>query len=499
MKQQPKADKAAKIEELARRRGFFWVSSEIYNGLSGFYDYGHLGAAMKRKWENTWRSYFLGLGDNFVEIEPANIMHEKVFVASGHVESFVDPIVKCKKCGNVERADHIVEDVLKENFEGLSAAELAELIRKHKIKCGKCKGLLEEVGTLNMLFPLNVGAENPQKSYLRGETAQGVYVNFSRVFEHLRRQLPMGIAIVGKAFRNEISPRQLLIRMREFTQAELQIFFDKDGIDRHPRFREMADYKLLLFPVASRKSEKVEEISCSELAEKLPKFYVYHLAAIQKFYLDVLHIPKERFRFRELSDEEKAFYNKYHWDVELQMSIGWKEVGGLHYRTDHDLGGHQRVSKKDMTVAVDGKKIVPHVLELSFGVDRNIFALLDLFYDEEEGKEKRTIFRFPRHLAPYDCAVFPLVSKDGLPEKAVEVRQLLESVKFSVFFDDSGSIGRRYRRVDEIGVAAAITVDHQTLEDGTVTVRDRDSMKQERIAIDKLPAFLYKFLHGKEL
>ncbi len=495
-----KRDKVAKIEELSRRRGFFWVNSEIYNGLSGFYDYGHLGTLMKRKWENIWRDYFLSLDDNFMEIEPASIMHENVFVASGHAESFVDPIVKCKKCGNVERADHILEDVLKENFEGISPKELADILKKHKIKCGKCKGLLEDVGTLNMLFPLSIGADNPQKAYLRGETAQGVYVNFPRAFEHMRKQLPMGLAIVGKAFRNEISPRNLLIRMREFTQAELQIFFDKDTINHHPKFASVENYKIRLLEFKNRKAEKIEEVTCKELSGHLPKFYVYHMAVIQKFYLDVLKLPKDAFRFKELSDEEKAFYNKYHYDIELKLSIGWKEVAGLHYRTDHDLSGHQKISKKDMSVSISGRNFVPHVLELSFGVDRNIFALLDLFFEEEDSiKEKRILFRFPGLLAPYDCAIFPLVGKDRLPEKAEEVKKLLQSVKFSVFYDDSASIGRRYRRVDEIGVPCAVTIDHQTFEDGTVTVRDRDSMKQERVAINKLPGFLYEFLRGRDM
>ncbi len=484
-----KNDNPARIEELARRRGFFWIGSEIYNGLSGFYDYGHLGTLMKRKWENLWREYFLNLGDKFVEIEPAVIMHENVFVASGHVANFVDPIVKCKKCGHVERADNILEDILKENFEGISPEELLGIIKKHRIKCSKCKGILEEVGTLNMLFPLNVGVESPQKAYLRGETAQGAYVNFSRAFEHLRKQLPLGLAVVGKAFRNEISPRNLLIRMREFTQAELQVFFDPDTINEHPKFGEVENYRLLVFPVAARKEGRTKEVACSELAEHLPKFYVYHMAMVQKFYLEILKLSKEAFRFRELSPEEKAFYNKYHWDVELNLSLGWKEVGGVHYRTDHDLGGHQKASKKDMSVNFGGKKILPHVLELSFGVDRNIFALLEIFYEEEK---ERTLFRFPRLLAPYDCAVFPLVSKDNLPERAEEVKNLLQSMKFSTFFDNSGSIGRRYRRIDEIGVPAAVTIDYQTLDDNTVTVRDRDSMEQERVRIEKLAEFLSK-------
>lgn len=482
---------ADKIEEIARRRGFFWISSELYGGLSGFYDYGHLGTAMKRKWENLWRSYFLSLDGNFFEIEPANIMHEKVFVGSGHVKCFVDPIVKCKKCGNTERADHILENVMKENFEGTSPEDLSKLIEKHRIKCDKCKGQLEDVGVFNMLFPVEIGVNDPQKSYLRGETAQGVYVNFSRAFDHLRKKLPLGLAIVGRAYRNEISPRNLLIRMREFTQAELQIFFDPGKIDEHQNFQEVSDYKLMAL---TENSKNAKEVPCKDLLKKLPRFYLYHMAVVQKFYLEILKIPKDRFRFRQLSDEEKAFYNKYHWDVEVLFSSGWKEVGGVHYRTDHDLAGHQKVSKKNMAVSIDGNKFIPHVLELSFGVDRNILALLDIFYEEEK---ERNVFRFPAKLPPYDCALFPLVNKDGLPEKAEEIRKMLAD--FSLFYDVSGSIGRRYRRMDEIGVKFSVTVDHQTLKDRTVTIRDRDSMEQIRTKIETLTEDLNQLLNGAEL
>ncbi|MCX6815485.1 MAG: glycine--tRNA ligase [Candidatus Aenigmarchaeota archaeon] len=487
-----------KIEEIARRRGFFWQSSEIYGGLSGFYDYAHLGTLMKRKWENLWRDFFLNLSDDFFEIDTVNVMPENVFLASGHLKSFVDPIVKCKKCKNMERADHIIEENLKENFEGLTPKELDDLIKKHNIKCPKCNGELEEVGILNMMFPLDVGFDT--KAYLRPETAQGVYVNFRREFESLRKRLPFGLAIIGKAYRNEISPRNLLMRMREFTQAELQIFFDPEKIEDHEKFHEVSKYPLRLFPVEERKHNKIVELTCDEAVKRLhlPKFYVYHLAKVQQFYLDLIKIPKELFRFRQLSDEEKAFYNKYHWDMELYMENlgGFKEIGGVHYRTDNDLKGHENISKQDMIVFVDGRKFIPHVLELSFGVDRNVYALMELFYKEEKD---RSLFTFPRILSPYDCAIFPLVNKDNIPEKSAEVKKLLHDMKFSIFFDDSGSIGRRYRRMDEIGVPCCVTVDHKTLEDDTVTLRDRDSMKQVRVKIKDLRGSLYKFLQGEEI
>jgi glycyl-tRNA synthetase len=423
-------------------------------------------------------------------------MPENVFKASGHLESFVDPIVKCKKCGTTERADHIIESELKETFEGLSPEDLSKLIKKHRIKCPKCKGPLDEAGILNMMFPIDVGTGSEKKrAYLSPETAQGAYLNFKREFECLRRKLPLGLAILGKAYRNEISPRNALIRMREFSQAELQIFFDPDKINEHNNFKEVEKYKLRILKKENREKDKIDDVQAKDV--KLPKFYVYHMVRVQQFFLDILKIPKEKFRFKELNDEEKAFYNKYHWDVEIFLEdIGWKEVAGVHYRTSHDLDGHQKVSKQDMSVSLDAKKFVPHVLELSFGIDRNIYALLILSYDEDK---ERVIFRFPRSVAPYDAAVFPLVNKDNLPEAAKEMKELLQNLGFGIFYDESGSIGRRYRRMDEIGVAATITIDHQTLEDGTVTLRDRDTMDQVRIKKEDLCLKLKQFLDGESI
>lgn len=492
--------KESELEEIAKRRGFFWQSAQIHGAMSGFYDYAHLGTLLKRKWENLWRRFFLGLDDNFYEIETCSIMPENVFKASGHLASFVDPVVKCKKCGSSERADHILEKELKENFEGLSPEELMKLIKRHNIKCPKCGGLLEGVGELNMMFPLSVGTgAETRKAYLLPETAQGAYLNFRLEFEALRRRLPFGLAIVGKAFRNEISPRNMLIRMREFSQAELQIFFDPDSIEEHPKFRGVAKYKLRVLPVKGRK-EGIEEITCADAVKrlKLPRFYVYHMAMVQKFYLDVLRLPRERFRFRELSGEERAFYNKYHFDMELDLESlgGFKEVAGLHYRTSHDLDGHQKVSGVGMDINIEGRSFVPHVLEISMGVDRNVYALLELAFAREK---ERTVLRFPRLVSPFDAGVFPLVNRDGIQKKAREVQRLLEGSGFNVFYDESGSIGRRYRRIDEIGVAAGVTIDYDSLKKGDVTLRDRDSMKQVRVKIKALPEALKRFLNGENL
>lgn len=486
------------IIEVAKRRGFFWQNALLHGGIAGFYDYAHLGLMLKRKWENRWREFFLGLDDNFYEIQSCCILPEPVFRASGHLASFVDPIAKCGKCGNIERADHILEDELKESFEGMKPDGMMELIRKHNISCAKCKGPLVEVGQTSMMFSVDAGTgREVKKGYLSPETAQGAYINFKLEFGALRRQLPLGLAIVGKAFRNEIAPRNTLIRMREFTQAELQIFFDPDKISEHPRFEEVAKTKLRLFPV---KTKKIEETSCLDAVSKLglPKFYIYHMAKIQEFYLDVLKLPKERFRFRQLSDEEKAFYNRYHWDIELDLESlgGFREVAGLHYRTDHDLAGHEKVSGEKQSVSIDGKTFIPHVLEISMGVDRNVYALLELAYAEEK---ERTVLKFPRLVSPFDAGIFPLNNKDGLPELARDVQKKLKDAGFNTFYDATASIGRRYRRIDEIGVPIGITIDYESKDSNNCTIRDRDSMKQVRLKISELPIALRRFLEGEDI
>ncbi|MCK4714250.1 MAG: glycine--tRNA ligase, partial [Candidatus Aenigmarchaeota archaeon] len=410
--------KSDKILDIAKRRGFFWQSSQVHGAIAGFYDYAHLGSALKRKWENEWREFFLSLDDGFHEIQPVQIMPEEVFKASGHLDSFIDPTVKCKKCGAVERADHVISDHVEGEFEGISLEKMSELIEKYDIKC-KCGGKFAEIGILNMMFPLEIGTGKAKRTgYLSPETAQGAYVNFKLEFEALRKRLPLGLAVIGKAFRNEISPRNVLIRQREFTQAELQIFFDPDTIKEHARFGDVARYKLRLYPEGNRKTGKGVELTCDDAVRKLklPRFYVYHMARIQQFYLDHLGMPRKRFRFKQLTDEEKAFYNKYHWDIELDLESlgGFTEMSGCHYRTDHDLKGHQKVSGESMEVNIEGKKFIPHVLELSFGVDRNVYALFELALREESG---RVVMVFPRRVSPFDAGLFPLVKKDGLPEK----------------------------------------------------------------------------------
>jgi glycyl-tRNA synthetase len=477
-----------RMTEVCLKRGFFYPDSEIHGAIAGFYDYGSVGTKIKQKWEAEWRRYFLrGLREPFFEIDTVNVMPEKVWEASGHLKEFVDPVTECKKCGNTERADHILESHLKETFEGLTPKELDALIRKHKIKCHACGGELKEVGVSNLMFGFTAGAYGGAQVYLRPETTQGVMVAFKREYAANREKMPLGLAIVGRAYRNEIAPRQGLFRMREFNQAEIQIFIDPEKIGSHHRFEEVRRYELNVVMAKERK-EGVQKKTCADLLkEGYPEFYLYYMARIQQFY-EGLGVPLEKWRFYEKNDEERAFYNRYQFDGEMYFqSLGdFKEILGYHYRTDHDLKGHEKVSGQDMSVLKEGKRFVPHVVELSFGVDRNVFAFLDLGFKEDE---KRTYFSFPRQLSPYAAGIYPLVSKDGVDKKAEEVFASLTE-KFDVFYDEGGSIGRRYARADEIGVKYGITIDYDTLKDGAVTVRDRDTTQQVRMKITDLPAYL---------
>ncbi|UZE93764.1 MAG: glycine--tRNA ligase [Candidatus Pacearchaeota archaeon] len=486
-KEKEAVEKLSKITTIALKRGFFWPTAEIYGGKAGLLSYGHLGKAMKNKFENLWKEYFIKSNENYYEIGSSVILPEKVFIASGHLEHFNDPLVECKTCHFRFRADQFLESRLKIKVEELTPEEMSDLIRKNKLKCPKCGSWhLGQVKWFNMMFPIQLGAVGiKDMAYLTPETAQASYLAFKREFEATRKKLPLGIAIIGKAFRNELSPRQLITRMKEFHQAELQIFFDPAEINRLDKeeWKQISKYKLIMLP---QKEKKVKEITCEDTNKKLklPKFYVKNLALAQKFYIEQLKIPKSKFRLRELSEKERAFYNKIHWDVELELeTLGeFREVGGVHYRTDHDLGGHEKYSKENLKIFYNNKKFIPHVLEISLGIDRDIWALMDIFFKEEK---ERTVFSFPITVSPIDIAIFPLVSREAMPEKAKEVYNILKK-DLLCFYDETGAIGRRYRRQDEIGTPYCITIDSQTLKDDTVTIRERDSMKQKRVKIGTL-------------
>ena len=482
------------VMSLSVRRGFLWPAVDLYGGFAGFYDYGHNGALLRRRWEDLWSETFLGLSDNYYLIDTTTILPEQALKASGHVDHFTDVLVTCTRCGESYRGDLLLEATTHEEHEGLSPAEIDERIRTLKIRCPNCKGELGPSRAFNMMFPVGVGPLGEDRAYLRPETAQGVYLNFKREFEALRRKLPMGLAIIGRAYRNEISPRQGTYRMREFLQAELQIFFDPATFADAVAFEDIEASNVRIAWAQEKNEPSAHDIPANELRERgLPAWYVWHLVQVQRFYLDLLRVPRESFRFAELDEKERAFYNKIHFDIQVKQESlgGFKEVGGVHYRTDHDLKGHEAASHEKQSVTVGTSKLIPHVLELSFGVDRNVWALLDLSFHKGE----RTVLRLPARLAPVPVAVFPLVNKDGIPERAEALHAGLRR-HLTTFYDDSGSIGRRYARMDEIGTPFSVTVDHDTLEGKGVTVRERDSQEQIRVKEADLLDKLVRLLSG---
>ncbi len=473
----------------AKAKGFFWPTAEIYGGIAGLYDYGHLGTLMKRRFENAWLAYFVERNRDYYLIDGSTMLPEKPLVASGHAERFNDILVGCSKCHTYYRADVMLAEAKIEVSEGADADEIDRLIKRHDVKCPKDKGEFLPAKAFNMMIDVHLNPEKTEKGYLRPETAQSVYLNFFREFNVLRKSLPMGLAIIGKAYRNEISPRQGLYRMRELTQAELQIFFDPSSFPTD--FESVKNLEMNVVPYKANAVRITAERLCKEY--EIPEFYAYHMATINRFYKEVLGVPDEKIRFLEKGGDEKAFYNKIHMDIEIDVESwnGFKEVGGLHYRGDYDLTAHTKGSNQDLSVSIDGKKIMPHVLELSFGVDRNVWMLIDLFY-KVDGERK--ILKLEPWLAPFAVALLPLQKDDQINEKVKEIQDMLSS-KFRIFVDESGSIGRRYARMDEIGTPFCITVDFETVKEGsgdynTVTIRYRNDKEQERVAITELPKFL---------
>ncbi len=486
-----------KVMETAQRRGFIWPSFEIYGGLKGFYDFGPLGALVKRRIENKLREKYI-FGEGFYEIEAPTLMPEPVFVASGHVSSFADKMCECSKCGEPYRADHIIKEKTKIDTDGLNVVQLKELIRKHGVKCPKCKGDFGDIWDFNLMFRTEVGpGKTKTVAYARPETAQGIFVPFKRLYEFARRTLPFGVLQLGKSYRNEISPRQGMLRLREFSQAEVEVFLPPDGRS-HSRFSEIKDEKLRLYPSSEQeKNGSVLEMTAGEAVKKgilCHEIMAYYLVLSKKLFME-LGIPYEDMRCRQHLPTEKAHYARETWDIEVNTHFGWVEIVGHADRTDYDLKAHSDVSKTQLKALVDGEKVTPHVFEPSYGIDRIFYCILEKAYmtGKDQGKEWAT-FSFSKCVAPYEAVICPLVNRDGMPEKAREVFELLRKENLFLMFDRSGSIGRRYARADEIGVPYALTIDSETLEDSTVTVRDRDTKKQVRVEIQDLPSVLRSLL-----
>ncbi len=485
-------NKYDKLMDLAARKAIFFPASEIYNGPAGFYDYGPLGAALKRNIIEMWRKNFVER-DGMLEIDGSPIMPPRVFEASGHLSSFQDPLTECAKCKSIYRADKLIQDVTKKIIpEAMKPEEFDKLIKQNKIHCPKCKGELTKVKMSNLMVKTLYGLKDSELMYMRPETCQSIFVDFQKIFNAMRAKLPIGIAQVGIMCRNEISPRQGLFRMRQATQMEAEVFFNPKNEDKFEKVEAYKNYKVRLALLG--KEDKILEISVKDALSKKhfkSKIEAYYLALLMQFY-ESIGIKKENMRLREIGPEEKPFYAKSAWDFEILTSLGWTEIVANHYRSDHDLKSHSKGSNQDLSVIDGEEKVLPWVWENSFGVDRTVFAVFDNAYNEETvNKETRIVLKLDPKIAPYTVAVFPLVNKDKIPELATEVYDLLRGC-YDCVYDESGSIGKRYRRVDEVGVVYSITVDYESLKNNDVTLRDRDTMRQIRVKIKDLPDVLYK-------
>lgn len=558
-----------KMINISTKRGFLWPSFEIYSGVSGFTDYGPLGAILKNNIMQLWRKQYIA-GEGFYEIESPTVTPEEVLKASGHVDNFTDPMTQCDGCKDVFRADHIIEEVTNLEVEGMTNEELDKIVEKHNVNCPNCGDKLSEIWNYNLMFKTNIGAKGNKTGYMRPETAQGIFILFKRLSRFFKNKLPFGTVQLGKAYRNEISPRQGVIRLREFTQAEAEIFVDPEN-KTHPKFNTIADEKLVLNSQKTQIEGKDPiTISAKEALENgivANEILIYQIYLAKKF-LKELGIPDEVLRFRQHLPNEMAHYAIDCWDVEVKTDrYGWVEIIGIADRGDYDLKSHSKHSNEELNIFIQyeepkiisktiakpnmakfgpsfkqnapkvksflenidsvmvekiktsikkdgiyealidgeafeikkehvtfedveeeikGKKIIPHVIEPSFGIDRILYSVLLHSFHTAETEEDKEYFKLANSIAPIQVGVFPLMNKSELNSLATEITTNLRNSGFMVDYDTSGTIGKRYARADEIGVPIAITIDYDSLEDNSVTIRDRDTEEQERVSIKDL-------------
>jgi len=562
---------ADRVFEVGKRRGFFWQSYEIYGGLSGMYDLGPYGAMLKENIINEWKFHFIRKHQEIMaEIETPIIGPEIVYEASGHLESFTDPIVTCLKCGRKFRADQLIEELAGVKAEGRSNEELTAIIRQKGLKCPVCGGELSEVKSFNLLFRTQIGPYEGSNGYIRPELAQGMFLNFKRVYGVMREKLPLGIAQVGRVGRNEISPRQGMLRLREFTIMEFEFFFDpeKPGHEEYVVPVKERALKILSSEdrLAGREEPRIFSLSEAISSGVIKTPWLGYWMAVSLDFLKSLGVPEENMYFEEKLPEERAHYSRQTFDLLVKTERwGWIEVAGHAYRGDYDLSRHSVYSKQDLTVfrqfeqartvrrkvikvnravlgklfkdraseieavlismnpeeveellrkgewleaggvrvppeAVvveeveereTGKKIIPHVVEPSFGVERLLYVVMEYGLKE---KGDRLILSVPHRLSPVKVAVFPLVNDDRLRDMARKIYEDFKLRGIPSIYDEAGSIGRRYARADEIGIPFAVTVDFQSIEDGSVTVRDRDTWSQERVHSSELVELIFRKL-----
>lgn len=562
----PLADNSSNdLMSVCKRRGFIWPSFEMYGGVAGMYDYGPLGCALKNNIVEMWRSIYKGR-EGFVEIDSETVNPREVFKASGHLDNFADLITYCQKCQAPYRADHMVKDFY-DNPDILTPKQLEEAFVEHKIKCPACGGELGPVEEFNLMFRTNIGPGNARVGYMRPETAQGIFVNYSNLYRYNREKLPMGVIQTGRSYRNEIAPRQGMIRMREFNQMEVELFVDPEDKD-WTRFPEIENGMLDLIPNTTLQLTTMsvkDAVETGVIANRVLAYFVY----TTKQLLLSLGIDEKRLRFREHEKDEMAHYAADCWDAEVLLSYGWTEIVGIADRGNWDLTRHAQFSGQDLShfkkydepkemevekinpnskllgptfkgkakaiseaisalppsaiqdgklkVTVDGEdieltseyfevvkrvekvtgdRVIPHVIEPSHGLDRIFYSVLEHAYTYDE-KEDYVVLKLAPVVAPIKVGVFPLMEKDGLDTVAKQIYESIHSSRVEAYYDGSGTIGRRYARMDEVGTPWCITVDYDSLQDNTVTIRDRDTTEQKRIKIADAPRIVDELLAGK--
>jgi len=569
----PECDKFTAINELAKRRGFFWPSFEIYGGSGGFVTYGPLGSRLKQNIEAKLRELFVKkIG--IYEMESSVIAPGKVFEASGHVDHFKEPMVECQNCHTRFRADHLLEEkgITSAEAEKMSLDQIKVELERHGVVCPDCSGKFGEPQRYLTMFETTIGPYSGSVGYGRPEAAQNIFVEFNRLYTAARERLPFGVIAIGHALRNEISPRQGLIRLREFTISDLEFFFDPE--EPCCRFLPEVENEVLPILLCEIRLKECEETTTLTVREALDQkvirseWQAFFMAMAKKLLVD-LGVPVEKQRFIEKLTWEKAHYSSQSFDQEVLVDRwGWVEVSGHAYRTDYDLSCHMKASGVDMTVykeyatpvekeeltvkpimaklgpvykgdagkvavllakvpaqevtvamqkqgsymagnyqvfpeqvdisrqktIVRGTRFIPHVVEPSFGSDRLFYVALEYAYGV---KDDRVVMSFPRSIAPIQVGVYPLMNKDGLDTKALQVQRMLACEGLMTELDETGSIGRRYARADEAGVQLGITIDYDSLKEDTVTIRDRDTWQQVRTSIKDLPEQLHKYFDGK--
>jgi len=478
--------------------GLIWgPEPEIYGGLAGFYTYGPLGKLLKNKVENSVRKLFNSNG--LRELEGPTVMPDNVWEASGHLETFKDRTIKCSKCKAIFRADKIIEEKFDVAADAWSDKKILDFINKKEIKCPSCKGIFEnKIDTQSLMMKTKVAGT---EASLRPETATVTYLPYLRFYNYFKRKLPLGVFQIGKAYRNEISPRQHVLRGREFTQAEGQLFVDPKEKNNWEKFDEIKKIRLPFWDYKDQeKSQEVKSITIENaLKNSLIKSQAYGWCINLAYQLYIgFGIPKDRIRLRQHHPDEKAFYAADAWDIEINLNrYGWTEMCGIHDRTDYDLTQHSKFSGQKLEATREnGEKFTPHVLEIAFGTDRPTYALIDLFYKEKEEQEGKTTFKIPYQMAPIDVSIFPLMKKPELLKIAQEIKEDLEK-NFIIDYNISGSIGKRYLRSATAGTPYAITIDYDSLEKKDVTIRDRDTEEQKRIKIAELKDILRKLISGE--